>query len=220
MKLQKVKVAIFDLDGTLLDTIADIGTGANTALCRYGFPAYPIEEYRAMVGHGIRNLLGIAAKTATEQQLDQILKAYQGYYPEHCTDFTTYFPGVKELLSAMEAAGIRLAVISNKTETTSHKIISHFFPDHHFAFVWGNNGSRPLKPALEAGYLACEVLQVQPEEVLFVGDGDTDMEFASRMGFTAAGVTWGYRSAEELKAAGADFLVNSFEELASLLELN
>ena len=217
MNLQKVKVAIFDLDGTLLDTIADIGTGANTALCRYGFPAYPIADYCAMVGHGIRTLLRTAAKTATEEQLDLILKAYQSYYPEHCTELTTYFPGVQRLLDAMERSGITLAVISNKTEKTGQKIISHYFPNNRFAFVWGNNGSRPLKPSTEAGVLACETLHVEPDEVLFVGDGDTDMEFASRMGFIACGVTWGYRSPEELRSAGADFLIDHFDELTAML---
>ena len=113
--------------------------------------------------------------------------------------------------------GIKLAVISNKTEPTSKKIMAHYFGDYDWAFVWGNNGSRPLKPATEAGVLACETFGLKPEEILYIGDGDTDMEFASKMGFIAAGVTWGYRDAEQLLAAGADFLVDSFAELQKKL---
>ena len=220
MDIQKVKAAIFDLDGTLLDTLGDIGTAANEALCRYGLPAHPISEYRSLVGHGIRTLFRQAVPANTSEELyDKALSFYLGYYPEHCIVHTAYFPGVQEFLKKLDARGIRLAVISNKTEATSHKIISHFFPDTQWAFVWGNNGSRPLKPALDAGRLACETLRLNPEEILYVGDGDTDMEFASKMGFIAAGVTWGYRDADVLLAAGADFLSGSFQELEEKLGL-
>ena len=109
--------------------------------------------------------------------------------------------------------GKKIGVISNKTETTSQKIVRHYFPAYDWEFVWGNNWQRPLKPSLEAGHLACETLGLQPNEIMYVGDGDTDMEFASKMGFIAAGVTWGYRDPDQLLAAGADFLVDSFAEL-------
>lgn len=220
MNFQKVKAAIFDLDGTLLDTVADIGTGANTALCRYGLPAYPIEEYKHLVGHGIRTLFRLAVPEGTPEEVYQkALADYLAYYPAHCTVHTRYFPGVQEFLRALTEAGIRVAVISNKTEATGQKIISHYFPEVPWAFVWGNNGSRPLKPAVDAGRLACETLGLEPEEILYVGDGDTDMEFASKMGFLAAGVTWGYRSPEQLLQAGADFLSDSFPELQKTIGL-
>ena len=217
MEFQKVKAAIFDLDGTLMDTLADIGTSANTALCRVGFSAYPTQAYRAKIGHGIKNLLrSCLPEDAPEGALEQLLAAHQAYYPEHCTVHTDYFPGVKDFLDALTAKGVKLAVISNKTEGTSKKIMAHYFPDYDWSFVWGNNGVRPLKPATEAGVLACETLGLKPEEILYVGDGDTDMEFASKMGFIAAGVTWGYRDPDQLFAAGADFLVSSFPKMLGL----
>ena len=220
MNFQKVKAAIFDLDGTLLDTLADIGTGANFALCQFGYEPYPIEAYRMKVGHGIKNLFRNALPAdAPDSEIDRINAVYQQYYPANCTVHTDYFPGVKEFLQALSGKGIRLAVISNKTEGTGKKIMDHYFPDFEWAFVWGNNGQRPLKPRLEAGQLACEALQLQPEEILYVGDGDTDMEFASKMGFIAAGVTWGYRDPDQLLAAGADFLVDSFAELQEKIGL-
>jgi len=119
----------------------------------------------------------------------------------------------------LTANQIRLAVISNKTEKTGKKIMDHYFHDYDWAFIWGNNGIRPLKPATEAGKLACETLGLQPDEILYIGDGDTDMEFASKMGFIAVGVTWGYRDPEQLLAAGADFLVDSFAELQKKIGL-
>lgn len=218
MDFQKVKAVIFDLDGTLLDTLADIGTGANFALCQFGYEAYPIAAYRQKVGHGIKKLFRAALPAdAPEGEVDRVNSVYQQYYPANCTVHTSYFPGVREFLRALECRGLRLAVISNKTEGTSQKIMAHYFSDFDWAFVWGNNGQRPLKPSLEAGRLACETLGLRPEEIVYVGDGDTDMEFASKMGFIAAGVTWGYRDPDQLLAAGADFLVDSFAELREKL---
>ena len=220
MNFQKVKAAIFDLDGTLLDTLADIGTGANFALCQFGYSAYPIEAYRSKIGHGIKKLFRAALPAeATDEDLAKVNSVYQAYYPANCCVHTSYFPGVQEFLQALTEKGIRLAVISNKTETTGKKIMDHYFSDYDWAFIWGNNGSRPLKPATEAGDLACQTLGLKPEEILYIGDGDTDMEFASKMGFMAAGVTWGYRDAEQLLAAGADFLVDSFAELQEKIGL-
>lgn len=220
MDFQKVKAAIFDLDGTLLDTLADIGTGANFALCQFGYEGYPLAAYRPKIGHGIKKLFRAALPAdVPESEIDRINSVYQQYYPANCTVHTDYFPGTREFLSVLREKGIRLAVISNKTEPTSKKIMDHYFSDFEWAFVWGNNGVRPLKPRLEAGQLACETLGLQPEEILYVGDGDTDMEFASKMGFIAAGVTWGYRDPDQLMAAGADFLVDSFAELQERMGL-
>lgn len=220
MDFQKIKAVIFDLDGTLLDTVADIGTGANFALCQFGYPGYPIEMYRKKIGHGIKNLLRSAMpKGVTDEDIDKVNKVYQAYYPENCCVHTDYFPGAKAFLDFLVQKGMRLAVISNKTETTAQKIMEHYFPAYDWAFIWGNNWSRPLKPSTEAGELACEALGLTPEEILYVGDGDTDMEFASKMGFIAAGVTWGYRDAEQLLAAGADLLCDSFSKLQEMFDI-
>ena len=220
MNFQKIKAVILDLDGTLLDTLADIGTGANFALCQFGYQAHPLEEYRALIGHGIKTLLGKALPAdATQEDVAKVNSVYQQYYPAHCTVYTDYFPGVMEFLRKLEEKGIRLAVLSNKTETTCKKVVSHYFSDVPWEFIWGNDGERPLKPKKEAGILACELLYLQPGEIVYVGDGDSDMEFAKAVGFIAAGVTWGNRFAEQLMEAGADFLSDSFEELYHKLHL-
>ena len=221
MDFQKVKAVVFDLDGTLLDTIRDIGTGVNTALCRYHCPEIPLEKYRDLVGHGSRRLIDLAVPGGEKnEKLDEILQYYVRYYREHCTVHTDYFPGIREMLRSLQAGGYRLAVISNKTERTAQKIIGHYFPEIHFDFVWGNNNVRPLKPAIDAGRAACEELKLKPEEIFYFGDGDTDMEFGSRMGFLTVGCDWGYRSPAQLREAGAQKIVSKPSEVLALLGLN
>lgn len=220
MDFQKVKAVIFDLDGTLLDTVGDIGAGANTALRRYGLPEHPIAKYRDMVGHGIRTLFRAAVPEGTDEEtLENALQFYLHYYPENCTVHTDYFPGIASLIQTLDRAGYRMAVISNKTEMTTLRVMAHYFPGQAFAFVWGNNATRPLKPAIDAGKLACRELGLTPEEILYFGDGDTDMEFGSKMGFLTVGCTWGYRSPAQLREAGAQLLVDSVQELLTAMGL-
>ena len=218
MEFRKVKAVLFDLDGTLLDTVKDIGTGANLALCRYGCPEHPLEAYRGFVGHGIRNLFRMAVpEGTTEDTYQAVLNTYLSYYPEHCTDHTDPFPGIPELLETLAREGYRMAVITNKTEPTAERILRHFFPEISFDFVWGRNDSRPLKPDPAAGILACETLGLRPEEILFFGDGDTDMEFAVNAGFLPVACSWGYRSCDQLKAAGAAVIVDTTKQFYTLL---
>ena len=217
---QKIKAVLFDLDGTLLDTIPDIGAGANAALRRFGLQERSLEEYVALVGNGIRVLIRQAVPEGTDEETYQnVLSYYLSYYPEHCTERTKFYPGIEEAVRKIADAGYVLGVISNKTERTAERVMAHFFPNTKFAILWGNNGERPLKPAREAGDLACRELNLKPEEILFVGDGDTDMEFASSMGFYALGVSWGNRSREQLMASGADQIIDTAEEMTELLGL-
>lgn len=216
MEFQSIKAVLFDLDGTLLDTIWDIAEAANQALRRYGLPECPVERYRACVGHGIRELFRQILPEGGETA-EQALASYLSYYPEHCTDLTVFFPGIEEMLRSIQGRYL-LGVLSNKTEKTAKRIISHYFPADMFQLVWGNDGHRPLKPDPAAGPLLCDALGVRPEEVLFFGDGDTDMEFASRAGFLPVACSWGYRSREELERAGARFIVDHAEQLADMLK--
>ena len=215
---RKIRAVVFDLDGTLLNTLPDIGASANRALRRAGLPELPLETYRGLIGHGIRALFRLAVPEGTPDDVyEKALADYLADYPEHCTELTHAFPGIYEMLERLKGAGYRLAVLSNKTERTTLRIIGKFFPETGFELVWGNNGVRPLKPAPDAGEALCKELGLTPEEIMYVGDGDSDMEFASKVGFFGTGVTWGYRSRKQLAENGADALVDSAEEIARLL---
>jgi phosphoglycolate phosphatase len=218
MGIQKYRAAIFDLDGTLLDTVQDIGAGANLALHRSGFPEFPIEDYRRFVGHGMRNLFRQIIPEGTDKAaFEDAFSWFLAYYPEHCTDHTTYYPGIQKTLGILAERGYVLGVLSNKTESSTIKIIRHFFPEIPFAVVWGNNDTRPLKPDPEAGAELLRALKLPPEEIFYVGDGETDMEFAAVMGFLPAAATWGYRSREEELAAGAQVFLDSPEDILNFL---
>lgn len=218
MDLQKVKAVLFDLDGTLLDTVRDIGACVNDIMRRYGYPEGTYEEVCSRVGHGARNLIVDSTPAGTPDEIiDKMWEEYVLHYRENCTTFTAYYPGVREFLKDLDAKKYKIGVITNKTQKTAERVINHYFPDVYFDLLWGNNGVRPLKPSIESAKLACETLELEPDEILFVGDGDTDMEFASRAGFIACGVTWGYRPKETLLQCGADFLVGFFDDLRERL---
>lgn len=219
-QIQGIRAVVFDLDGTLLDTLPDLGASADIALRRFGLPERPMEDYRARIGHGIRNLVRRSVPEGTDEALtEQVLAYYLAYYPEHCTEHTTVYPGIESLLEKLEKGGYVLAVLSNKTERTAQRIIAHFFPNTPFRLVWGNNNDRPLKPAPDAGEALCKELSLKPEEILYLGDGDSDMEFASKVGFYAAGASWGYRSREALLENGADAILEHAGALEALLGL-
>ena len=214
----QIRAAVFDLDGTLLDTVRDLGTAANATLEHFGFPQHPLEAYQNFIGNGLLMLYRRAAPAGTDEATVEALRDYgRDYYREHCTDLTREYTGITALLRALAARGIALGMVTNKTETTAQRVMAHYFPEVVFCFIWGNNGVRPLKPATESGMLMLRELGLEAGQIAFIGDGDTDMEFASRMGFWALGACWGYRPREVLREKGADALLTGPEELRALL---
>lgn len=212
------KAVIFDLDGTLLYTIPDIAAALNAALEVNGFPTRELEAYRHYVGSGIRNAIRRATRPdLPDEQLDAIHKTYQSIYPCHCTERTTLFPDIHEALRALQGRGLRLGVLSNKTEATSQKIVSHYFPDIPFAFVWGNNSVRPLKPDPTGAKEFLALLNIAQEEAVYVGDSDVDINFARNAGIPSIGAVWGFRGREELLSAGATLLAETPEDLPALV---
>lgn len=215
---EEIRAAVFDLDGTLLDTLRDLGSAANMTLAQFGLPQHPLEAYQTMIGNGLLMLYRRAAPAGTDEATVEALRDYgRDYYREHCTGLTRVYDGVPALLQGLTERGIALGMVTNKTEATAQRVMAHYFPDVPFRFIWGNNGIRPLKPATDAGGLLLQELGLEPGQVAFVGDGDTDMEFASKMGFWALGACWGYRPREVLAEHGADVLLESAEELNTLL---
>ena len=204
------KLILFDLDGTLLDTLEDLSEAVNHALSLRGLPLHSVDEYRRMVGHGVRNLVQQALEASnapvSEALVDATLADFKAYYQAHIDVHTRPYPGIPELLGALHAAGIQLAVASNKFQEGTEYLIQRFFPDIPFVAILGNRPGAPLKPSPE---IVQEVLShsgVAPEDALMVGDSPTDMRTAANGGIDALAVGWGYRSADELSAAFPDGL--------------
>lgn len=213
-----MRAVVFDLDGTLLDTIPDIAGALNRSLAAQGLPTHPVRVCEGFVGGGIRDAVRKAApQDASPELLQAILDVYREDYPRHCTEQTACYPGVPALLEGLTRRGLALGVLSNKTEESAKKIIRHFFPQISFRFVLGRVDGRPLKPDPAAAQPVLEMLELPASEIAYVGDSGTDMRFAREVGMLPAAAPWGYRSRQELLENGAVLAPSSPEELLALL---
>lgn len=209
----KYKLVIFDLDGTLLDTLEDLGTAVNYALKSKGFPLHTKEEYRLMVGHGVRNLVtrALPEDRRSEEQIDESLAAFKSYYTSHIDVYTQPYPGMTELVAKLDAAAVRLAVASNKFQSGTEYLVRKFFGGIPFVAILGNREGFPLKPDPE---IVAEVLRkanTTREQAVMVGDSPTDMKTAANGGIRGIAVNWGYRDMT------GESTVSSAEELLTLL---
>ncbi len=214
-----IRAAVFDLDGTLCDTISDIGASFNRSFAAVGLPTRPVREYGAFVGFGIReNLRRAAPPGADPAVLEEALRRYLEDYPVHCADSTVPYPGIRALLEALTERQIRVSVVTNKTEATAQKLLTAILPEIPFAFVWGRREGRALKPSRELGEAAAAELALPPEEILYCGDAEPDVAFARNAGFRCVAAAWGYRSREALEAAGAERIAACPEEILTYLD--
>lgn len=220
-----MKAAIFDLDGTLVDSIADITDAANHALTTMGHRSVALDEYRYLAGSGNNKLMARALRVVT------------GTEPEHALvtravslklDYESgpsgraharAFPGVHDMLHALQAAGIVIGILSNKTEDNVRVVVSQVFPDINFAYVAGAREDTPLKPDPSAALTIVKDCMpgVRPEECVFVGDTDVDMKTGRAAGMTPVGVPWGFRTEDELRAGGAEIVVGAARDIADFV---
>lgn len=207
------KLVIFDLDGTLLNTIADLGNACNYALRNEGYAEHPLSAYNYMVGNGVRKLMERAAPDASAEQIDTLLTHFREYYDGHCTDCTKPYSGIPELLEDLTKSGVKIAVASNKYQKAVSKIISHYFPDIPFAAVHGEREGIPRKPDPSIIFSILNEVPTAKSEVLMAGDSAVDMETARRACIESVGVTWGFRPVSELRGAYADHIVSDTEEI-------
>ena len=202
-----IKAVLFDLDGTLVNSIYDIGSAMNVALESLGQPTFPIEQYYKMVGNGMKKLCQRALAEDRQQLLEELLQRYQTRYLAHCCDDTVVYEGVPQLLNALHDRGYKLAVITNKPADQAKRVMDTLLPGAPLDVVWGQQPPFAVKPDPAVYYHVCDLLGVQAEETLYCGDSDVDMLFAKNAGAKGAGCLWGFRDEAELKAAGADHLV-------------
>lgn len=213
-----VRAALFDLDGTLVDSLADIGHAMNHALAAHGLPTHPLAAYRHFVGEGVKQLVRKAsAPEAREAVHEALLSTYKAHYDVHLLDNTRPFPGVPEVLARLAADGVRLGVLSNKADAFTRRLVEHFFPGVPFGAVYGERAGVPRKPDPTAALGLAAELGVPPTACAFVGDTAIDMGTARAAGMYAVGVTWGFRDAEELRAHGAQVLATTADELLAAL---
>lgn len=192
----KYKLVIFDLDGTLLDTLDDLSAAVNHAMQQRGFPLHTRDEYMKMVGHGARNLMSQALPMEhkdDEALIDAALADFRTYYNAHIEVYTKPFPGIQELIAALHQKGVMLAVASNKFQEGTEHLIKEFFPEIPFVAVLGNRQGFPLKPDPEVVGEVLRKAGIPQDQAVMVGDSDTDMETAANGGIQGIAVNWGYR---------------------------
>lgn len=204
------RTVLFDLDGTLLNTIADLAAAGNHVCRKNGWPEYSVSEFQAMVGHGIPNLVRTFSPESARdpETLAASLAEFSAYYSAHSMDHTVPYPGIPELLDRLNAAGVQLAVCSNKADEFSRLLIEHYFPGR-FALVRGKREGVPVKPDPTVVHGILSELSADPAGALFVGDSPTDVHTGHNAGLPVCAVTWGFRPRQSLEEAGADFLADT-----------
>lgn len=213
-----IRAFLFDLDGTLTNTLQDIADAMNRSLRLHGLPGWPLDAYRYLVGDGAKKLAERAVSEHQELAVS-VQQTYQEYYQTHSLVTTKPYEDIPELLHALQDRGIRLAVFSNKPDADTKKVVAHFFPDIQWAAVRGQVEGVPVKPDPAGALAVAGCLGAAPEEILYAGDTATDMQCAIAAGMQPAGVLWGFRTAEELTANGARYLAAQPMDLLTLADL-
>jgi len=216
-----LKACIFDLDGTLLNSLRDIANSTNYALAKNGYPQWDVDQYRYFVGDGILTLLQRAlADNYTPENGMRLVNDFNFFYNSHYTDFTVPYTGVPELLNNLLEYGIKLAVLSNKPDHLVKNIIKEVYPGATFSLLRGKEDKFAHKPDPASLLSILEELQVTAGQSLYIGDSNIDVYTAHNAGLKVVGVTWGFREREELEEAGADYIVDSPEDILKLVYNN
>ena len=213
------KLVIFDLDGTLLDTIADLAESANYALKQLDYPTHPVDAIRTFVGNGINKLLerALPAHEQTEENIMRMRSHFVPYYDIHNADLSTPYPGIVSLLEDLQAKGILIAVASNKYQEATVKLVKQYFPNIDFVEILGQREGINVKPDPSIVFDILKKADVSKEDVLYVGDSGVDMQTAINAGVDAVGVTWGFRPQAELESFRPMGLIDKAEDLLEFI---
>ncbi len=214
-----IQLAIFDLDGTLLNSIADLAASVNYALLRHGYPEHDLSLYPGFVGNGALQLIerALPETARTTEQILRLCEDFIDYYSRHNTELTCPYPGIPELLDGLHLRGIGLAVASNKYHEGTVKLVDHFFGRIPFKAVLGQREHIPIKPDPTIVYEILDRTGVEKSNTLYIGDSGVDMQTAVNSGTIAVGVTWGLRSRSELEDNGARFIIDRPEEIKEII---
>lgn len=211
------KAVVFDLDGTLLNTLTDLAASCNRALREMGLPEHTEEKICQFIGNGARLLCHrCVGLDQPEEVADRCLQLFQADYNQHMNDHTAPYPGIMEMLRALKDAGIRRAVVSNKYDAATRAICARYFGDLIDLSIGEGNGITK-KPCPDGTWKALELLGVTPEEALYMGDSNTDVETAHNAGLPCVGVTWGFRSRQVLEMAGAESIIDAPADLLDIV---
>ena len=205
----KFKAVLFDLDGTLLDTLDDLADSMNSVLERFGYPTHEVAAYKYFVGKGFRNLVHntFPEYARDDAAIERGISAMREEYAKRWDNKTKPYPGINSLLDALTQKGLKIAILSNKADDFTNRIVKKLLPDWHFELVYGERTGIPRKPDPSGALEIAQKLGVQPCECLYLGDTGVDMKTAVSAGMYPVGVLWGFRKAEELAADGARVLI-------------
>ena len=214
----KYQAVIFDLDGTILNTLDDLADSANHVLTARGFPTHPTERYKTFVGNGIPKLIERMLPSGTPEQIfADTLADFQAYYALHKNDKTAPYPGIPWLLGELKARGVKLCVLSNKQHEMSFPLVRFHFGADTFDLILGQSDRFPAKPDPASCRFIMEQLGIPAPRILYVGDSNVDMQTARNAGLTACGVSWGFRTVEELTREGADLIAAHPSDILSFV---
>ncbi len=207
---------LFDLDGTLVDSLEDIADALNAVLREQGYPTHAVDAYRALVGGGARELVRRALPPVDDATFAPIFARFRAYFAEHLVVRSRPYPGIADMIEELRRARVALGVVSNKPHAAAREVVERLFPSHPFEVVLGQREGIPHKPDPRGLLEALASLGVDARDALFVGDSDVDVWTATNAGAIPVAVAWGFRSREELLAAGARHLVEHPREIVAL----
>lgn len=215
-----IKLVIFDLDGTLLDTIGDLSAACDAVLSARRLPRHTWDGYRRMVGNGIRRLVerALPESMRDDATIESVREQFVEYYIDHIDVHTRPYDGIAEVVGQLAERGVKLAVVSNKFQAGTEKLIRRFFGDTEFLAVYGQREGVPLKPDPQADFEIMRMAEADASEVLHIGDSSVDIATAKAAGVRSVGVVWGFRPREEIVAAGADFVAESAADILKIVE--
>lgn len=213
----RYQAVLFDMDGTVLDTLADLTNAVNHILDEYKMPRRTPREVASFLGNGAARLLSKSVPAGTsDARLAEMLRVYQPWYDSHCAILTAPYPGILTLMKSLREAGVKQAVISNKQDSAVKRLAAEHFPGLLETAV-GESAAVRRKPNPDAVLAALREIDVAPEDAVYVGDTEVDLQTAQNAGLACAVVGWGFRTEDELRAAGAERIFHSAEELGEWL---